>query len=167
MTSPLVSISKDEKTEKVRLLPCADLNSQICNDLYESNILGIINGIYDPIGLASSTTIKLRVAFRTLFQANSTLGSNDVILDKDFQDSCLSQLVEAVKISFPWATLPTKAVRKPQLICCFDGSEVAYATVIYIRWILLDQTVKVSLLSSKAHVTPLNRILTPWSVEWS
>ena len=33
------------------------------------HIVSIINGIYDPIGLASPMTIRLRVAFRNLFEA--------------------------------------------------------------------------------------------------
>ena len=142
------------------------MHTQIRNYLTKSNILGIINGIYDPIGLASPITIKLRVEYRNLFQADSTLGWDDPIPTKVAQDTWLAvirSLVEAEKVSFPRATTPSNAIGKPQLICYFDGSDVAYAAAIYIRWILSDQTVKVSLLSSKAHVTPLNRISTPRS----
>ena len=121
------SISKNKKTEKVKLLPDAN-HSLIYHNLTKSNILGIINGIYDPIGLASPVTIKIRVAFRTLFQANSTLGWNDPILDKDTQNNWLAlikTLDEAEKVSFPQTTTPSNAVGKPQLICYFDGSDVA------------------------------------------
>ena len=46
------------------------------------HIVSIINGIYDPIGLASPMTIRLRVAFRNLFEADSTLPSGYSTLRK-------------------------------------------------------------------------------------
>ena len=85
--------------------------------------------------------IKLRVVFRNLLQANSTLVWNDPIIDKDVQDKWLAlikTLVEAENLSFPRATTLSNAVGKPQFICYFYGSDVAYATAIYIRWVLLD-----------------------------
>ena len=120
-----ISISKDNKTEKVKFLPDANLISQICNNLTKGNILSIIKGIYDAIGLISSITIKLRVAFRTLFQAKSTLGWNDPFQDKDVQDNWLvliKKLVEAKEVSFPRATTFSNAVGKSQLTCYFDES---------------------------------------------
>ena len=55
-----VYISEDgKKGEKIKLSTDSLLFTQIRNWLTKSNILGIINGIFDPVGLASPITIKL------------------------------------------------------------------------------------------------------------
>ena len=63
-------------------------------------------------------------------------------------------------ISYPRAYKPANTVGKCQLVCFFDGSDHAYAAVIYIRWLLKDGSVLVQLLSCKARITPLLRIST-------
>ena len=72
-------------------------------------------------------------------------------------------LVYADKITFQRSTKPRNVVGSCQLICFFDGSDVAFASVIYIRWVLTDGSVHVSLLCAKSRVTPLLRISTPRS----
>ena len=52
---------------------------------------------------------------------------------------------------------------KSQIVCFFDGSDVAFAASIYIRWVLSNGSVDVSLLCAKTRVTPLQRISTPRS----
>ena len=47
------------------------------------------------------------------------------------------------------------------LIVFFDGSDVAYATVVYCRWVMEDGRVVVRLLCCKARVAPLQRLSTP------
>ena len=49
------------------------------------------------------------------------------------------------------------------MICYFDGSDVAFAAVIYVRWEMADGSVVVNLMGSKAKVTPLERMSTPRS----
>ena len=45
----------------------------------------------------------------------------------------------------------------------FDGSDLAFGAVIYIRWTMEDGSIFVTLLCSKAHVTPIHRLSTPRS----
>ena len=76
----------------------------------------------------------------------------------------LIQLLENCGIvTFPRATKPLNTVGQCQLICFFDGSDVAFAAVVYIRWILCDGSVSVTILCAKPRVTPLHRISTPRS----
>ena len=49
------------------------------------------------------------------------------------------------------------------MICFFDGSNEAFATVIYVRWQLTNGTVEISLLCAKLKVTPLRCIFIPRS----
>ena len=53
----------------------------------------------------------------------------------------IQMLASCNTIKFPRATKPLSAAGKCQLICFFDGSDFAYACVIYVRWILLDGSV--------------------------
>ena len=72
-------------------------------------------------------------------------------------------IIQVERICFPRAVKPEQAVGKFQLICFFDGSDLAYASVIYVRWLLADGSTYTTLVSCKARVTPLNRISTPRS----
>ena len=112
------------------------------------------------------TTIKLRVEFRNLFSADTSLDWDDPISSIAAQDlwvSLIGELIQAGKVTFPRAITPPNAIGKSQLITYFDGSDNAYAAAIYIRWELDSGEIDVSLVTSKAHVTPLNRISTPRS----
>ena len=124
--------------------------------LTKSNILGIINGIYDPLGATSPITIKLRVEFRNLFGTDSTLGWDDPIQSVEIQNlwiRLIQELISAGKVTFPRATTPSNAIGKPQLIGFFDGSDSAFAAAIYIRWVLKDGNIHVTLMITKGHVT--------------
>ena len=154
---------KEDGGSKILLARDSLLDSHIRGWLTKSNILGIINSIYDPLGLSTPITIRLRVQFRNLFGTDSNLDWDDPIVSVDMQNIWLElihMLVEAGRVSFPRSVTPSNAVGKPQLICFFDGSDVAYAATIYIRWTLTDGSIFVTLLTSKAHVTPLLRIST-------
>ena len=127
--------------------------------------LSIINSIYDPLGLIAPITIKLKVAFRDLFRVGLNLEWDDVIPseDKEKWRTLIEMLTSAKSIVFPRATKPANAIGKCQLICFFDGSDSAYAAVLYVRWVCDDGSVFTTLVSSKSRVTPLNRISTPRS----
>ena len=83
--------------------------------------------------------------------------------DQDCWLSLIQMLIHSDRITFRRCTQPADAIGSGQLICFFDGSNEAFATVIYVRWQLTDGTVDVSLLCAKPKVTPLKRISTPRS----
>ena len=74
--------------------------------------------------------------------------------------------MEAPSISFDRSVRPKNAVGRPELIGYWDGSDLAYAAVIYVRWQLAQEddedsvTWHVSLLTAKARVTPVSGITT-------
>ena len=72
-------------------------------------------------------------------------------------------LIEVANVSFPRATRPKSAIKGPEIIGYFDGSDNAYAAVVYLRWVLSDGSIRATLAGSKAKVTPLKRISTPRS----
>ena len=128
-------------------------------------VLSILNSIYDPLGLIAPLTIRLKIAFRDLFRSELNLKWDDLIAAENHNSwiQLIQILTEGKAISFPRATKPEQAVGKPQLICFFDGSDLAYASVIYVKWTLADNSIFTTLLSCKSRVTPLQRISTPRS----
>ena len=130
------------------------------------NLLSIVNSVYDPLGLVAPITVRLRVAFRNLFKLNPPLQwdrpletNPDILIWLDL----IGLLVSSSSISFPRYTKPPEVIGNCQLICFFDGSDLAYAAVIYIRWLLQSGDVYVGLLCAKPRVTPLKRMSTPRS----
>ena len=56
---------------------------------------------------------------------------------------------------------PEGDVKQFWIVVFFDGSDDAYAAVIYCRWLMDDSRVIVKLLCSKARAAPLQRLSTP------
>ena len=128
-------------------------------------LLGIINKPHDLLGLLSPITIRLMVAYRDLFRIEPALDWDDEIPLKDKAEwiQLLHIFSDVSTVTFPRATKPKSAVGKPDIVGYFDGSDNAYAAVVYLRWILSDGSIDVVLAGSKAKVTPLKRIGTPRS----
>ena len=127
--------------------------------------LSIVNGIYDLLGLITPITIRLKVAFRDLFRLGLDLKWDDPIPREDCVRwrKLVCMLQDAKSIAFPRAVKPPNTVGKCELICYFDGSDFAYACVIYVKRTSFDGSVYTALVTSKSRVTPLLRISTPRS----
>ena len=72
-------------------------------------------------------------------------------------------LSEVSHISVPQATRPKSVIGDTELVGHFDGSDNAYAAVVYRWWVLADRSVHATLPGSKAKFTLLKRISTPRS----
>ena len=68
----------------------------------------------------------------------------------------LTLLEDVGSVKFQRATKPPNAVEKPSLVGYFDGSDNACAAVIYLRWILDDDSVDVRLACSSSRVQEFN-----------
>ena len=161
----LIVTLKTANNEKILLSP-ESLLSIDTTLLTPRNLLSVVNGVYDPLGLVAPITIRLRAAFRDLFRSGSAIEWDTPLPPGPSQTlwlSLIQMLVCAGTITFHRNTKPRNAVGKSQLISFFDGSDVAFAATIYIRWTLADGSVQVSLLCAKTRVTPLQRISTPRS----
>ena len=126
------------------------------------NILSVINGVYDILGLCEPFSVRLKVAHRDLFAVEPKLLWDETIppANQKIWVSLMEMMISAKEVSFPRATRPLGATGKSQLICFFDGSDHAFASVIYVRWVLHDGSVVVLLMGCKSRVTPLGRIST-------
>ena len=130
--------------------------------LTRRKLLSVINGIYDPLGLVTPVTIRLKVAFSNLFKCDPALNWDDPIpsADQEMWYKLIEMLVKSKSIIFPRATRPPNVFGKSKMVCFFDGSGVAYASVIYVRWTLDNGSVVIRPMSCKSRVTPLQRIST-------
>ena len=128
-------------------------------------ILSIINKPHDLIGLVTPILIQPRVAYRNLFTIQCPLVWDDPVpLKTQYEWFDIFKLLESLgEVKFPRSTRPANVTGKHDIIAYFDGSDNAYAAVVYYRWVLSNGTVDVRLAASNAKVTPLNRISTPRS----
>ena len=123
--------------------------------------MGLTNMQYDPVSLATPLTVRLKIGARKLFQEG--LGWDDP-LPTDLQDywmTLIEMLVRAKAVKFHRCTKPKDAVGKYQIIAFWDGSDWAFACVIYKRWKKSNGKWFVRLLASKVKVGPMFSIGTP------
>ena len=126
-------------------------------------LLGVVNGQFDMMGMAAPLLIKGKVAMRDLFMKESELDWDTVLPDKMRVTwiSYMRELVLSGQLVYRRCVRPEGKVEQFWLIVFFDGSDVAYAAVVYCRWLMEDGSVVVRLLCCKARVAPLQRLSTP------
>ena len=126
-------------------------------------LLGVTNSQFDMMGLVSPLTIKLKVAMRDMFVKELGMDWDTKLLGKMRETwvGYLEELVETGGVEFHRCVRPEGEVKQFWIIVFFDGSDVAYAAVLYCRWEMHDGQVIVKLLCSKSRVAPLQRISTP------
>ena len=126
-------------------------------------LLGIVNRPHDVLGLISPITIRAMVAYRDLFRLDPAPGwDEDIPLKEKLKwVKILQEFCKASNVTFHRSIAPISRGSLPEIIGYFDGSDNAYAAVVYIRWTLHDSSYDVYLACSKAKVTPLKRISTP------
>ena len=125
------------------------------------NCLAISHQLYDPYGLVSTYLIKFKIRMRRL-----------IILDLDWDEDIPEEentwwldnmiaTIEAEPLLFPRSIWSDQVTGRPELIAFFDGSDLAYGCLIYARWPTASESFAVTLLTSKARVTPRAGCTTP------
>jgi len=156
----------DRKEKTITVIKNNNLDEFDHGLLTPRNLLRIVNSLYDPLGLVAPIAIRLRIAFRDLFKLNKSLDWDAFIAAGRQQDlwiKLIKILVEAPAVTFMRCFKPAATVNGSHLVCYFDGSDDAFAAVIYIRWMLEDGSIFTNIVCSKARVTPSKRLTTPRS----
>ena len=138
-----------------------DLLSSIPTVLTRRMILSQVNGIYDPIGLASPFTVQAKIMLRSLTAEG--LDWDEAVSDSERQKwvKFFQDVFEMEDISFPRSIKPNDAVGQPVLILFSDASEHAFGTCAYVRWRMSNGTFQSRLLTAKSRLAPLKKITMP------
>ena len=156
----------DRKEKSITMINKHNLDKLDHGQLTPRNLLRIVNSLYDPLGLCAPIAIRLRIAFRDLFKLSKSLDWDALIADGKQQGlwvKLIRTLVESPSVTFMRCFRPAATVGGCHLVCYFDGSDDAFAAVIYIRWVLEDGSIFTNIVCSKAKVTPSKRLTTPRS----
>ena len=70
---------KAANNERILLSPDSVLSIDT-NLFTPRNLLSVVNGVYDPLGLVAPITIRLRAAFRDLFRSDSAIERDTPLL---------------------------------------------------------------------------------------
>ena len=161
-----LKINLSKRKNKIASQPdisIADIGKLKNIKLTKRNLLGIGASIYDPLGIASPYTIKLKMGMRQLFELEENLGWDDEI-PASMVSWWINVMTEAIKVEMLRFKRRTKAkgyTGKPILVGFFDGSLCAYAAAVYVIWKLLDvcnggAEYDVTLLCAKTKVAPVD-----------
>ena len=116
------------------------------------------------MGMISAFTIRYKIALKEI--VSHELSWDDALpesLNQKWRQLAVD-LVESGDIVFPRTVQPDGVTGAPELISFWDGSDLAFGGVIYIRWKKVDSDDwHVALLASKARVTPKANLSTPRS----
>ncbi|GBM59594.1 hypothetical protein AVEN_36506-1 [Araneus ventricosus] len=133
------------------------------NEDTKRHLLRIIGNIFDPLGLITPFTIRVKCILQVLWMKEI---SWDKELPADIQETWRQWVSEVPRLSelqIPRYVLisstgePTDVL---ELHCFCDASQKAYGVVIYTR-VVKDCNVEVNLLVSKSRVAPLTKITMP------
>ena len=139
------NISIDQSEEKIlgvfwdSSLDCFYFNvkfKKISNENGEYNLvtltkrtaLSIVNGIYDPLGLATPLTVRGKILFRKITAIEPKIKWDEPIPDEFFDgwSRFITRIPLMKNISFPRCVKPPHAVGNPTLITFSDASENAF-----------------------------------------
>ncbi|KAA5594383.1 hypothetical protein F3H15_35955, partial [Pseudomonas aeruginosa] len=119
--------------------------------------------VYDPLGLLAPIVVKGRILFQQTWRSN-------VDWDTEFQPTealrwsdWFQELSKVTSLEIPrwYSNSKNSEPTQRELHVFADASELAYACVAYWRLLYSDVSIELSLISSKARVTPLKPVSIP------
>ena len=108
-------------------------------------VLSIVNGIYNPLGLATPFTVRGKILLRKITAIELRLKWDEPIPD-EFCDgwvkfiTCIPLMRE---IYFPRCLKPKNAIGNPTLVTFSDASENAFGACCYLQWETCDGVLSV------------------------
>ena len=97
------------------------------------SLLSICNAVYNPLGLASPYTIKLKLLMKDTLSVDNPGDWDTPISTRLIREwsAAIKEGIAQDSLSFPRATTSTKAVKKPRLVGFWDGSSQAFSAAVY------------------------------------
>ena len=114
----------------------SDIPRSVSMRLTKRCLLGFVNSQYDPMGLICPLLIILKINLRDLFGTEVDIGWDDP-LSEDLHErwvKIITMFLQIGDIILDRAVRPHGVEDVPELIGFEDGSLLAYACAVYIRW---------------------------------
>merc|ERR1712237_137961 len=111
-----------------------DVDSFIKTSQSRRSLLIICNAVYDPLGLATPFTIKLKILMEETLSLDNP-GDWDSPVSTSLVKEWASALKEAItqdSLHFPRSTSSSRAVKKTKLVGFWDGSSQAFSAAVYV-----------------------------------
>ena len=145
-----------------------DLTPEDVSNIMELNFtkriaLQLSAQLYDPMGLICCYLVRFKMLLRDI--TTLKLSWDDPLppsLQAEWR-KLVSDTITAESIFFPRSLRVPGVTGRPEVIAYFDGSDKAFATVIYLRWKLESGGYHTALVTSKSRVTPQAGCTTPRS----
>ncbi|XP_050411030.2 uncharacterized protein LOC126825406 [Patella vulgata] len=124
-------------------------------------VLSKMSSLFDPLGLASPITIKMRMAMQEIWRHTELQWDDHLSSDFNQLWSILfDEMFRLNNLSYPRCLKPVNAYGQPELHTFCDASLKAFGAVIYIVWTTSNGR-EVQLVTSKAKVSPLRQSTIP------
>ena len=125
--------------------------------------LRLVNSIFDPLGLVSPVTVRLKILMKEHFVIQDKYKKWDTLLEEDDRlewIKVLRDIQELKQISVPryCINVPAEVLNetgKYSLICFTDASKSAMCAAVYVRFQSVSGHVSVGLLVAKTRVSPV------------
>lgn len=148
-------------------LTIEDLEEKLPIVMSRRIILRQVASIYDPLGMMTPFTLKMKLLMRDLVVSMNADGKKigwDEAIDEESRQKWMlvfKEMFEMEHISFNRCFKPKDAVGNPDLVVFCDGSMKAFGAVAYVRWRLMDGSTECALVTSKSKLAPLRQVTIP------
>ena len=151
-----VRLNFSEKKRKIREgvdITLKSIEKDFPTILTRRMILSQVNGIYDPLGLATPYLVQAKLLLRELTVAKS--GWDDSIPEIQRQEwlDFFRKMFSLDNISFNRSIKPDSAQGKPSLVLFSDASKQAFGACAYIRWMISNDEFECKLLTAKSKLS--------------
>ena len=130
--------------------------------------LKLNHSVFDPANLLQPWSLKLRLAYRDIlfYERENEYSDWDKMLPDKFRDQWLDltrEMFQLETLEFPRSLVPRDYDNKmlPTLTLFSDGADLGICAVAYLVWKLKDETIHVSLVTSRTKIASLTKQSTP------
>ena len=156
-----VNFSKRER--KIRSEPDItkeELSEKIPEVLTKRMLLSQVNGVYDPLGLATPLTVCAKMLLRNLNALKLDWDDPIPVEEQNAWIDFFRELFDMESVRFNRSIMPENSVGDPTLIIFSDASEKAFGACAYARWQMIDGSFESRLIMAKSRLAPLKKITT-------
>ena len=124
------------------------------------NVLKVIAGFYDPVGWVQPVILKFKILFQEVCRESTAWDDELSECFKLKWYKIITEMKGIREIIIPRCYCFNKhadPIINIELHCFSDSSELAYGGCIYLKFILSSGAVKVTLVTSKTRIVPLNK----------